>query len=106
MSDRRPRSPSGPTPPAGLVVSRVGTSRDQLAIFSFPLAAEACALTRAESEVARALIEGKSNDAIARARGTSVRTVANQVASVYRKLGVQSRAELVATSALVAASGR
>jgi DNA-binding CsgD family transcriptional regulator len=31
-----------------------------------------------------------------------VRTVANQVASVFRKLGVQSRAELVASAALMA----
>jgi DNA-binding CsgD family transcriptional regulator len=35
-----------------------------------------------------------SNAAIARARQTSVRTVANQVASLFRKTGARSRDEL------------
>jgi DNA-binding CsgD family transcriptional regulator len=38
--------------------------------------------------------EGQSNAAIAKARGTHVRTVANQLAALFRKLGVASRAEL------------
>lgn len=33
--------------------------------------------------------EGHSNAEIARARGTSARTVANQLAGLFRKLGVQ-----------------
>ena len=53
-------------------------------------------LTAAESEVVRLLLEGQSNRTIAAARGTSVRTVANQVASIFRKLAVSSRSELVA----------
>jgi DNA-binding CsgD family transcriptional regulator len=53
-------------------------------------------LTGAELEVAAALIEGASNQRIAGARGFSVRTVANQVASIFRKLGVRSRGELAA----------
>lgn len=53
-------------------------------------------LTTAEERVVRAIFEGKSNEAIARERGTSPRTVANQVASVFRKCGVASRAELLA----------
>ena len=57
------------------------------------------ALTRAELAVATALIEGASNREIAAARGSSVRTVANQVASIFRKLGVRSRGELVTTGA-------
>ena len=51
-------------------------------------------LTPAQIEVARAIIRGDSNAAIARARGTSVHTVANQVASILRRLGVESRAQI------------
>ena len=51
-------------------------------------------LTRAETEVVRLLLEGLGNHEIAAARGTSVRTVANQVASAYRSLGVASCHEL------------
>jgi DNA-binding CsgD family transcriptional regulator len=49
------------------------------------------ALTPAEISVARLIVGGRSNADIARARGTSVRTVANQVASLLRKLGLGSR---------------
>ncbi|HEY1953967.1 MAG TPA: helix-turn-helix transcriptional regulator, partial [Polyangiaceae bacterium] len=51
-------------------------------------------LTRAERAVARRVARGESNAEIARARGSSPRTVANQVAQIFRKLGVASRAEL------------
>lgn len=54
------------------------------------------ALTSAELEVARLAVAGGSNRAIARLRGTSARTVANQIASAFRKLGVGSRSELAA----------
>ncbi len=37
-----------------------------------------------------------ANAQIAAARGTATRTVANQVARLFQKLGVRSRAELVA----------
>jgi DNA-binding NarL/FixJ family response regulator len=56
-------------------------------------------LTSAEREVAVALLDGWSNARIARARSVSVRTVANQIASIYRKLAVRSRAELAALRA-------
>jgi DNA-binding NarL/FixJ family response regulator len=45
--------------------------------------------------VALALLEGKTNSEIAAARDTSVRTVANQVGAMFRKLGVHSRPEFV-----------
>ncbi len=64
-------------------------------------------LSAAEREVALAVIEGRSNAEIAAARRTSVRTVANQIVAVYRKLGVHSRPELVvALSGADAGSGR
>ena len=53
-------------------------------------------LTPAEREVMTLLLAGKSNGEIARQRKTAVRTVANQVASLFRKLGVGSRAALAA----------
>jgi DNA-binding NarL/FixJ family response regulator len=52
-------------------------------------------LTRAQRELARAVMRGKSNPEIAAERGTSPRTVANQLQAVYDKLGVRSRLELV-----------
>jgi DNA-binding NarL/FixJ family response regulator len=72
-----------------------------VAIFTFPIDNGAALLTPAEREVAAAILEGKSNAAIARQRKSAVRTVANQVASLFRKLGVHSRGELAATEALV-----
>lgn len=53
-------------------------------------------LTSSEDHALSSLMRGMSNDAIARKRGTSLRTVANQVASIFRKLQVHSRRELVA----------
>jgi len=52
-------------------------------------------LTLAERAVVDAVASGRSNAEIARLRGTSARTVANQLASVFRKLGVGTRHELV-----------
>lgn len=56
--------------------------------------ARASPLTSAEEQVARAVMAGATNAEIAAARGRSVNTVAKQVASVFRKLGVRSRIEL------------
>lgn len=53
-------------------------------------------LTEAERAVALDAVAGSSNKEIAERRGSKVRTVANQLAAVYRKLGVASRAELAA----------
>jgi len=52
-------------------------------------------LTSAEREVAELLLRGLSNHEIAEARGTSSRTVANQLRALYGKLEVSSRFELV-----------
>jgi DNA-binding CsgD family transcriptional regulator len=53
-------------------------------------------LTDAERDVLTRILAGDSNETIAKARGSAVRTVANQIASIFRKLGVSSRAELAA----------
>lgn len=52
-------------------------------------------LSRAEYAVTRLLIEGKSYAEMAELRSTSQRTVANQLASAFSRLGVSSRAELL-----------
>jgi DNA-binding NarL/FixJ family response regulator len=51
-------------------------------------------LTGTETEIARDVLAGLSNAEISRKRGTAVRTIANQIASIYRKLQVRSRLEL------------
>ena len=51
-------------------------------------------LTRSELHVARLAASGLSNAAIAEVRGTSVRTVANQIAHILSELGVASRRSL------------
>lgn len=52
-------------------------------------------LTLAEQSVLAAIRVGRSNAEIAQQRGTSVRTVANQAASILRKSGRSSRFELM-----------
>ncbi|MCZ7680544.1 MAG: helix-turn-helix transcriptional regulator [Sandaracinaceae bacterium] len=53
-------------------------------------------LSPAEIEVAKLVIAGLSNAEIGARRGTSARTIANQVAAVLRKLGLESRRDLKA----------
>jgi DNA-binding CsgD family transcriptional regulator len=52
-------------------------------------------LSPAEYAVTRLLIEGKSYQEMARLRKTSKRTVANQLASAFHRLGISGRAELL-----------
>jgi DNA-binding CsgD family transcriptional regulator len=61
-----------------------------------PLASAVVDLSEAERAIMVAVAAGKRTRAIARERGTSARTVANQLASIYRKAGVASRRELLA----------
>lgn len=56
----------------------------------------ASVLSEAESEVARLAARGLPNAAIAARRGTSPRTVANQIARVLMKLRMPSRHALAA----------
>lgn len=52
-------------------------------------------LTLAELDVTLAVLAGHGNSTIAAHRRTSLRTVVNQLAAVFRKLGVSGRLELV-----------
>ena len=58
--------------------------------------ADAPPLTPAERHVLTLLLDGHDTRAIARARSTSVRTIANQIHNVFRKFGTCSRTELAA----------
>jgi len=71
---------------------------EQLLLVGYPLRRPACfaALTAAELEVAEGIIQGLSPRQLARRRKVSERTVSNQLAHVYRKLGVSSKHELLA----------
>jgi DNA-binding CsgD family transcriptional regulator len=57
--------------------------------------APANSLSHAESQVAELARSGLSNAAIAEKRGTSARTVANQLRSICEKLGLASRNDLL-----------
>ena len=52
-------------------------------------------LTPAERDIALYVVGGCSNAQIARLRHTSVRTIANQISSLFRKLDVRGRLELI-----------
>jgi DNA-binding CsgD family transcriptional regulator len=51
-------------------------------------------LSSSEAEVVRLSIEGEGHEGVAAARGTSIRTVANQLASAFGKLKVSGRSSL------------
>lgn len=84
--------------PTGLAAALLAGGADEFAVISWPTAGAPprLPLSVAEQEVVRLLGEGRSNAEIARVRGTSTRTVANQLTSIFRKSGVHSRFELLA----------
>jgi DNA-binding NarL/FixJ family response regulator len=83
-------------------VTKFMVGDDQFAVLSVPLSDGSLmeSLSTAEREVAALAAAGLKNAAIAAYRHTSVRTVANQMAAVLRKLGVSSRYQLAARLAL------
>jgi len=79
--------------PKGLEVQLVD---DDLAIFAWDAERPATPdLTPAERDVLTRITRGASNAAIATARKTSERTVANQVARLLKKLDASSRYDLI-----------
>jgi DNA-binding CsgD family transcriptional regulator len=61
-----------------------------------PLVLLAYGLTQREAEVARAMLQGKPNKAVARALRISEHTVEDHLKAVFAKVGVASRGELTA----------
>jgi DNA-binding NarL/FixJ family response regulator len=96
--------------PAALVVETFDEGTDSYALISWPLRKRrpatptvlgdpAARLPRAQREVLELLLAGLSNGDIARRRLRSARTVAHQIETLFRKLGIGSRAELFALAA-------
>jgi DNA-binding NarL/FixJ family response regulator len=81
--------------PPSLVAYELGPGRI-LFVHDLATASKVDGLGAAEQEVLTLLLRGYANRTIAETRGTSQRTVENQVRCIFRKLGVQSRAELTA----------
>jgi DNA-binding NarL/FixJ family response regulator len=54
-------------------------------------------LSAREREILKLVADGRTNEQIARAIGTSLSTVKNQLASLFEKLGADDRASAVAT---------
>lgn len=99
QSSRVARRPvSAEQPAAGLRAARFRLAGDDYVVLSYPQTevAAPAALTSSERAIFSALLRGQSNLQIAVSRDRSVRTVANQVAAIFQKLGVGSRAELFA----------
>lgn len=100
-SRRRPITPEDAAllpPPRGLEVMYLAWNGESRILLTFPLPLPTwpAMLTPSEQEVARLIIDGASNAEIARQRGTSQRTVINQIAAIFRKVRVSSRVELAA----------
>jgi DNA-binding CsgD family transcriptional regulator len=76
--------------------ARIEGSVDDGLVVSFDLPGKRlmARLTSVEAEVLRMTIEGKSHAEIASGRGTSRRTVANQLGAIFKKLGVSGRSAL------------
>ena len=82
-------------------VSFIRLGKVDLAVVSYPIDAARLGslfgrLTDAEQDVLAHILNGAPTRAIAAARGTSVPTVKKQISSLFRRLGITSRAEIAA----------
>lgn len=89
---------AGPQPPRALTAETFTLGGLELVVLKYSVASEASVpnLSKAERQVVKLLIQGLGTKDIARERGVSLNTVSNQLASIYRKCGVNSREELLA----------
>jgi DNA-binding CsgD family transcriptional regulator len=85
-------------PPDGLERLDVELDGQSYVVLSYPSPPLAAlqGLSDLESSIARAVASGQTNREIATGRNRSVFTVQNQLARIYKKLGVTSRSELAA----------
>ncbi len=85
--------------PSGLAARTFDVAGDDFVLFTWGDAKTEpegiAGLSAAEREVLRLVVSGKSNRNIAQSREVSERTIANQVASILRKVGARSRFELI-----------
>jgi len=99
---RGSRSKPPDAAPAGLRAERFEIDGVEYVVFEWDSARSLSALSPSERAVCELLLAGLSNAEIARRRQTSVRTIANQVAAILKKLEVASRFELVSAFSGVA----
>lgn len=80
----------------GVRVERFEHRGEELVLLTYRLRRPACfaALTAGELAAIEGVLEERPHRDIARERGVSPRTIANQLASAYRKLGVRGASEL------------
>ena len=85
-------SPAG----ARAKLAEVAVAGERLLVGAYPLVDEVAValLSGAERAVVALIMLGSTNAHIATRRGTTERTVANQVQSIFRKLEARSRSEL------------
>jgi DNA-binding CsgD family transcriptional regulator len=101
VNARQAKRPIRLRPPRALSAERVQTDAgEEFVLFTWDVKMRADdgalqGLSDAERDVFTRVVAGASNAEIARARSVSPRTVANQVASLLRKLGAGSRFELM-----------
>lgn len=83
---------------SGAVSSTHAPDGTELLVFESRLEGHAFAipLTSAERDVLEAVLMGLDNHQIARKRNATVRTVANQLATLFKKFSASSKAELAA----------
>jgi DNA-binding CsgD family transcriptional regulator len=93
--------------PTGVRISGLEPPFDDHVVISVPLSRPAvfAELTKSELEVAEGILAGRSMKELALSRKVSPRTIAQQVATIHRKLGVTTRHELVALVSRSRASG-
>ena len=79
-------------------LAEVAISNERFLVGAYPFvdAGRVSCLTQAELEVAADIIAGSTNEDIAKRRGRSEHTVANQACSIFAKLNVHSRSGLAA----------
>jgi DNA-binding NarL/FixJ family response regulator len=83
--------------PDGLECGHFELGGEEFMVLSFPEARpDTSSLTRAEEDILGEVLRGFTNREIALRRRRSLRTIANQVAAVLRKMGGNSRYDLVA----------
>lgn len=94
------REHAGLGPPKTLRAARLRTFGGEIVVLVAAMrpAEVAIPLTHAERAILLAVLEGKSNPAIARSRKTSPSTVANQVMQLRHKLRVSTRYEIILRS--------
>ena len=82
---------------AGVVIRMGG---ETFLILSAPPRLDLSRLTAVQRAIVAGVAAGHSNAELARRRRVSIRTVANHLSAIYRRLDVASRGELVARIAV------